>query len=55
VIGDHVPTKTPGQPVVAGKALGKGQVGSAKEELNWVLEKGSSLKEEAAQNLAQLQ
>ena len=35
--------------------LAKGDVGAAKEELNWVLEKGSNLKEEAAQILAQLQ
>jgi tetratricopeptide (TPR) repeat protein len=34
--------------------LGKGNVGSAKEELNWIQEKGSNLKEEAAQILAQL-
>ena len=34
--------------------LGKGDVGGAKEELNWVLEQGSNLKEEAAHILAQL-
>jgi tetratricopeptide (TPR) repeat protein len=34
--------------------LGKGDVGAAKAELNWVQEKGSNLKEEAAQILAQL-
>jgi tetratricopeptide (TPR) repeat protein len=35
--------------------LGKGDLGRAKEEFNWVLEKGDNLKEEAAQILAQLQ
>jgi len=35
--------------------LGKGDRGAAKEELNWVLERGANLKEEAAQILAQLQ
>jgi tetratricopeptide (TPR) repeat protein len=35
--------------------LAKGDVGRAKEELKWVLEKGSNLKEEAARILAQLQ
>jgi tetratricopeptide (TPR) repeat protein len=34
--------------------LRKGDVGGAKGELNWVLEKGSNLKEEAARILAQL-
>jgi len=34
--------------------LGKGDIGRAKEELNWVLDKGSNLKEEAVQILAQL-
>lgn len=39
-----------------GKALlGRGDVGRAKDEFNWVLERGDSLKEEAAQILAQLQ
>jgi len=50
-----MPAKTPGQPVVAGKALGKGQVGGAEAQLNWVLERGGRLKEEAAQILAQLE
>ncbi len=35
--------------------LGKGDRGGAKEELNWVLERGDSLKEDASQILAQLQ
>ena len=35
--------------------LAKDDVGGAKDELNWVLERGGSLKEEAAQILAQLQ
>jgi tetratricopeptide (TPR) repeat protein len=34
--------------------LAKGSTRAAKEELNWVLEKGSNLKEEAAEILAQL-
>ena len=34
--------------------LGKGDVGGAKRELNWVLERGGNLKEEAARILAQL-
>jgi tetratricopeptide (TPR) repeat protein len=34
--------------------LAKGDVGGAKEELNWVQERGGNLKEEAAQILAQL-
>jgi len=33
--------------------LGKGDAGRAKEELNWILENGSNLKEEAASMLAQ--
>jgi len=35
--------------------LGRGDVGGAKEEFNWVLEKGGNLKEEASRILAQLQ
>jgi tetratricopeptide (TPR) repeat protein len=35
--------------------LGKGDIGRAREELNWVLERGGNLKEEAARILAQLQ
>ncbi|MDH4270679.1 MAG: hypothetical protein OEW18_01750 [Candidatus Aminicenantes bacterium] len=35
--------------------LGKRDIGGAKEELNWVLEKGSNMKEEAARILTQLQ
>src|SRR4030042_1577528 len=34
--------------------LGKGNIGRAKAELNWVLERGGSLKEDAAKILAQL-
>ena len=34
--------------------LAKGKVGGAKRELNWILENGSNLKEEAASILAQL-
>jgi tetratricopeptide (TPR) repeat protein len=35
--------------------LGKGDVGGAKEEFNWVLERGGNLREDASQILAQLQ
>ena len=55
MIGDDVPEKTSDQPVVAGKAMGKGQIGGAIEKFNRVLEKGSVLKEEATRILAQLQ
>jgi hypothetical protein len=40
---------------VAKAYLGKGDVGGAKEELNWVLERGGNLKEETARILVQLQ